>query len=88
MEEDVLKLCLQEDGTWKLKEEPYATIECETEEDFKELQKELEFAKKMRSYHIQDINLFSEVMQMGLTLKDSNMDMEDLKKAVELFKNK
>lgn len=88
MVEDGLKLCLTEDGTWKLKEEPYATIEFETEEDFKELQKELEFAKKMRSYHIQDINLFLEVMQMGLTLKNANMDMEDLKKAVDLFKNK
>ena len=88
MEDNKTYLTLNENGEFCVQKEIYATIECETEEDFKELQKELEFAKKMRSYHIQDINLFSEVMQMGLTLKNANMDMEDLKKAVELFKNK
>lgn len=38
----------EETGVWEQRKEPYATIEAETEEDYNELIKAVEFYKKYK----------------------------------------
>ena len=43
MSEDGIILCQNEDGIWDEKKEPYAIVECPTEEDFNRLKKLMKF---------------------------------------------
>lgn len=48
---DEIMIGMNEDGSWGIREEPYATIECKTEEDYEKLVKLLEnqVAKKPKN---------------------------------------
>lgn len=39
---DGIMIGMDNDGTWRIKEEPYATIECETEDDYQILVKSID----------------------------------------------
>lgn len=43
MEDDFIVLAQNKDGTWRIKPEPYLTLEIETEEVWKKLQEIIRF---------------------------------------------
>lgn len=47
MEDKEIILMQNEDGTWSEKPEPFAVIECPTEEDFKDFEKALQIRRNL-----------------------------------------
>lgn len=54
--QDEIVLSMDEDGLWGIKEEPFITVECPTEEDYKKLVEAVEKQKaKQVEVHVDNV---------------------------------